>query len=379
MPTNCFRGLIRFSMVIGVACLISPLAQAQQPDAKISPTLFKAQEKRLDLAVKKGLAWLSKVQRPDGSFPGPAAGQPGISSLSGLAFMSAGHLPGSKPYGEQIERVVKYALSCERRPGFFNASRPGGIWQLDAPSHTGFYNQAIAGLMLAEVSGELTGKLSDEVVSAIKRSVEFTERKQLGTVLGRPEDEGGWRYPVPNPIDRFQSDLSITAWQATFLRSAENAGYEVNPEVITKAQRYVQGMYKANKRTFTYDHRRTTRAMAGAGIMAMAMLGQHDSKEAKSAAAWIKAHPFTRYGELVGSLDRFQYSVYYCTQGMYQLGGKHYREFFPQIVDLLVENQEPDGSWRAVGFEKPFGKSYATAMAILALTTYNELLPIHQR
>lgn len=366
-------------IAFGLVCwAYSPASAQRYPTEEVS-TLTEVQSQRLDIAVEKALAWLSKTQQRDGSFPALPPGQPGVSSLVTLAFLSAGHLPESKPYGDHVERAIKYTLSCERKPGFFTAARPAPVWQLDAPSHTGYYNQAITGLMLSEVSGELVGELSDDVVSAIERSVTFTESIQLRSVPGRPQDDGGWRYPVPHPTDRFKTDLSITAWQATFLRSAANAGFDVNSQMIASAQRYVRGMYKEDRKNFTYDHQRDTRGMAGAGIMAMAMLGQHDSAEANAAAEWIRDHPFVTYGERVGQLDRFQYSVYYCTQGMYHLGGDRFREFFPQVVDLLVANQEPDGSWTAVGFERPFGDTYATAMSVLALTTHYAMLPIHQR
>ncbi len=379
MPGRNFLDILAALMTCGLVCSTVSTASAQRYPSVEASTLTAAQSKRLDEAVERALAYLADAQQPDGSFPAPVSGQPGITSLATLAFLSAGHLPDSRPYGDQVERAVEYVLRCERKPGFFNAARPGAVWDIDTPSHTGYYNQAIAGLMLAEVSGEMRGKLGEEVVSAIERSVAFTESKQLRSLSRRPQDEGGWRYPVPNPQDAFVTDLSVTAWQATFLRSAANAGFDVSPETIALARKYVRRLYKPEKKTFTYDHRRESRGMSGAGIMAMAMLGQHNSMEAEAAAAWMKDHPFTGYGQRVGQLDRFQYSVYYCTQGMYHLGGQHFREFFPPMVNLLVANQQPDGSWLPGGFERKFGMPYATSMSVLALTTHYGMLPIHQR
>jgi hypothetical protein len=355
------------------------VAWAEPASSDRSSGLTTARSQRLDEAVERALQWLAGQQQRDGSFPAMPNGQPGVTSLAALAFLSAGHLPESEPYGSHLHRAIDYVLSCEREAGLLNAAKPGQRWEFDAPSHTGYYNHAIAGLMLSESSGQLQGQRSEKVVAAIERALGFTTKKQLLEIAGRPQDEGGWRYPVPHPTDSFKSDLSITAWQLTFLRSAANAGFDVKSGTIDAAEKYVKGLYKEKKKNFTYDHRRVTRGVTGAGIMAMAMLGQHGSKEALAAANWIKRHPFKSYGERVGQLDRFHYSVYYCTQGMYQIGGKDFREFFPHVVDLLVQNQRPDGSWPAVDYERRFGDAYVTAMSVLALTTHYGLLPIHQR
>ena len=57
---------------------------------------------KLEAAVAKGLRWLASRQNQDGSFGdqrqwGPSVA---ITSLSGLAFMSDGHLPGRGAYGD---------------------------------------------------------------------------------------------------------------------------------------------------------------------------------------------------------------------------------------------------------------------------------------
>lgn len=341
--------------------------------------LSQQQSKRLDQAVERGLQNLASLQQRDGSFPTLPTAQPGVTCLSTLALMSAGHLPDSKPYGEHLKKAIRFTLHCERENGLFTFVRPNRVWQLDAPSHIAYYNHAIAGLMLAEVSGQLEGKLSEEVYRAVEHAIEFTVAKQFKSVPKRPQDEGGWRYPVPCPQDDFVTDLSITAWQVTFLRSAKNAGFDVDEQTIQAAIKYVRGMYDQKRKTFTYDHRRTSRGMAGAGIMALAMLGEPITPEAEGAINWIAEHPFQNYGQHEGQLDRFQYSLYYCTQGMYHQGDEHFNRFFPRVANLLIENQHPDGSWPATRFELPFGNAYTTSMSVLALTTNYAMLPIHQR
>ena len=135
----------------------------------------------------------------------------------------------------------------------------------------------------------------------------------------------------------------------------------------------------------------------GSAIVSLALAGQHDSPQALAAGDWLLAHPFQYYGQTVSlgrsGFDRFFYSTYYCSQAAAQLGGRYWKGIFPPIADLLVKNQQPDGSFiapnpgfggggrgRGGGFgEGQFGPVYTTAMAVLSLTPAYQLLPVYQR
>jgi hypothetical protein len=66
---------------------------------------------------------------------------------------------------------------------------------------------------------------------------------------------------------------------------------------------------------------------------------------------------------------------------MYQLGGRHWRAFFPPVVKTLLANQQPSGAWAAEShhYDAQFGNAYTTALVVLSLGATNELLPIYQR
>ena len=121
--------------------------------------------------------------------------------------------------------------------------------------------------------------------------------------------------------------------------------------------------------------------MVGAGILSLAMAGQHDTRVAQRAGDWLLNYPFQRFGERVGSGDRFFYSTYYCSQAMAQLGGRHWREFFPRLVNVLLRSQQSSGEWppEPHGSDRMFGNTYTTAMAVLSLTPPLQLLPVYQR
>src|SRR4051812_35720016 len=99
--------------------------------------------------VEKGLAWLASQQGSDGSF-GRGGGGYGatsaITALSGLAFMSAGNLPGRGKYGENVKRAVEYVCKSAQESGLLCA---------DA-AHGAMYSHGFAALFLGEVYG-MTG------------------------------------------------------------------------------------------------------------------------------------------------------------------------------------------------------------------------------
>jgi hypothetical protein len=123
--------------------------------------------------------------------------------------------------------------------------------------------------------------------------------------------------------------------------------------------------------------------MAGAGILALAHAGFHDSREAKQSGDWVLTNGFDDYDVFDPSWrnDRYHYCLFNCCQGMYQLGGHHWKEFFPRAVRTLLANQRSDGSWPAEQYRRDgqFGNAYTTALAVLSLSAPNQFLPIFQR
>ena len=82
----------------------------------------------------------------------------------------------------------------------------------------------------------------------------------------------------------------------------------------------------------------------------------------------------------MGNNDAFLYSAFYCAHAMFQIGGRHWAEFYLVLTKTLLDNQRPDGSWPPeVGRGDIYGSAYATALAILTLSVPDQLLPIFQR
>jgi Prenyltransferase and squalene oxidase repeat len=338
--------------------------------------------RQVENSVDRALAWLASQQAADGSFPTLPQGQPGVTSLCVLAFLSRGHQPGVGLYGEPLNRAIDYVLACQLPDGLLSKQVPGPAYVNHQASHTSVYDHAISGLMLGEVYGQVSGQRARNVKEAIQRALQFTRAMQVQPKS--PADRGGWRYVRPDPPS--DSDLSITAWQLMFLRSAKNAEFSVPQEYVDEAMAYVRRCWDRQSGGFNYALAggvgfAESRGMVGAGIVSLAMGGDHQSPMARAAGDWLLAHPYLRFGERIGPYDKFFYSTYYCSQAAAQLGGRYWEKFFPPMVEALLGAQRPDGSWppEPGGSIAVFGNAFTTAMAVLSLTPPYQLLPVYQR
>jgi hypothetical protein len=116
------------------------------------------------------------------------------------------------------------------------------------------------------------------------------------------------------------------------------------------------------------------------GMLAMQYHGRRDDPRVRKAADWIVDHPIPPQG----SLPSVYHTWYLSSQAMAQVGGEHWKNFYPRLVRTLMSHQSPDGHWRldrwiGWGNETKLGPAYYTAVAVLCLTLPDQLLPIHQR
>src|SRR6185503_2734576 len=76
-------------------------ARPRQGSSQTDPrkVLTEEQWRQVNRSVEQALAWLSTQQEDDGSFPTLSSGQPAVTSLVVLAYLSYGHLPDKGKYG----------------------------------------------------------------------------------------------------------------------------------------------------------------------------------------------------------------------------------------------------------------------------------------
>ena len=137
------RGLIAAAAFIGWQSgeLRAESISASTVEAKTEPTpigsidhkidtpadVLSAEEwERVDSAVERALEWLSTRQRPDGSFDTLDTGQPAVTNLCMMAYLSHGHVPGHGRYGALLDRATQYVLACQKRNGLVALIAPEG-------------------------------------------------------------------------------------------------------------------------------------------------------------------------------------------------------------------------------------------------------------
>ncbi|MBC8001980.1 MAG: squalene--hopene cyclase, partial [Opitutaceae bacterium] len=94
----------------------------------------------LDRIYVRGLSFLTKTQRPDGSWANPAYGsEPAVVGLSVAAMLAHGDDPNTGPYAEPIRRGLNYILSqVNKETGYIGRT---------------MYNHGFGTLALAEAYG----------------------------------------------------------------------------------------------------------------------------------------------------------------------------------------------------------------------------------
>ena len=380
--------------VILLATILSAntlLAQTKPAPRQVlsGKVLTQNQWKQVDESSKRGLEWLSKQQQADGSFKTPDDAQPGVTSFCVMAFLAQGESPDGQ-YEQQLTKAVDYIIEQQKPNGLIATRAPSGVPIPRGGAYTvsrnSAYNHAISALALSEIYGQCSLEQSKRVASVIEKAIVATLEMQQWQGK-QTSDIGGWRYLGKSGVN--DSDLSVTGWQLMFLRSARNAGFDVPKESIDAAVKYVENCFLKDKRYrahayLTGNPKGISIAMAGAGVLAMAHAGKHNSQQALDSGDWVLKHQFSNfdprrpaYGG--GRRSRYLYGCVICSQAMFQLGGKYWEQYFPTMVKVMLGKQQNNGSWPPEKSERQYGQCYSTSLCILSLSVPNQMLPIFQR
>jgi hypothetical protein len=309
-------------------------------------------------AVEKGLARLASRQAPDGSWGGKGDGfgaTSGITALAGLAFMSAGNLPGRGQYGAQVRSAVDYILSVSQESGLLAGDQP----------HAVMYSHGFATLFLAEVYG-MTG--DDRVKDRLQKAVRLIERTQ--------NREGGWRYmPVP-----YDADVSVTISQVMALRAARDAGIKVEKTVIDRAIEYVRKCQNSDG-GFSYmlvqggraDGSGSAFPRSAAGVATLYYAGIFEGDDLKRGLEYVRRfRPNSPQANAGAAMGHYFYGHYYAVQSMFLAGGEYWAEWYPAIRDELIGRQDAvTGAWTG-----EINEDYCTAVALIVLQMPNRYLPV---
>lgn len=321
-------------------------------------------------AIDRGLAYLAREQHVDGSYgTNRHRGNVAITSLAGLAFMSAGSQPGRGPYGRNVTQALQFVLNQEQRT-YQGRAAPGFLYRRTRAPHGPMYGHGFGTLFLAEAYGMVHDReLRTQLHGSLRRAVELIIRTQ--------NHEGGWRY---RPVVR-DADISVTICQIMALRAARNAGIAVPRKVAEKCIQYVkdcQDIHRDGGFRYMRHGGPTGFARTAAGVVALNSAGVYEGKAVEKGLDYLMNY---RPGQNIGRGIRndrqlhYYYGHYYAAQAMWIAGGRYWRVWFPAIRNELLRLQRADHSW----FAARICPHYCTAMALIILQIPNNYLPIFQR
>jgi hypothetical protein len=339
--------------------------------------------RRVNAATARSLDYLEKKQIKEGPSAGAwRADNNAMNALAILAFLSGGHVPGRGKYGDTVEgNVVKPGvLTLAKKFILSTSSKTRGREGYLAIGGGRMYEHGLTTLALAEMYGM---DPDPELEAALRAAVNLILRSQGNQPIAvkpgeKPRSLGGWNYE-PNAVN---GDLSVSVMQIVALRAASNAEIPVPEEAIQKAIEYVR--QKANPGGPGYGYAGPgagTVQTSAAGVLSLQLLGAYNDPQIPRTLDWLLAGVKPTWkGSGAGY---FYYFHYYAMQAFYQHGGKQWNEWHPGVREMLLKNQNKDGSWDAPdGAEltiDPTTKTYTTALATLVLNVYQHFLPAYQR
>jgi hypothetical protein len=309
-------------------------------------------------AVRAGLEWLARNQRPDGSWTGPTVRADdgtegtyavGLTGLAVLAFLAEGHTPKSGEFTRNVQKGLEFLMAEQRLSG-----------RVGKDSGNYMYNHAIASLALVEAS---LMTRDESLSTAAASAVSYTIQGQNET--------GGWGY-VARSID---NDTSVSGWQILLLRLAKLGG---NAGVITSlVQAYgrLQAMTDSEGKVgyrgrlqFPNGHH----ALTAVGMLSHQMATHTPDPEVLTRQAGVLLERSPILGlEPAHFMMNDLYFAYFGTLAMHQRGGADWERWFSPLRDRLLRTQTPEGAWPA-NFDRWWaygGQVYTTAISILILET----------
>ena len=140
------------------------------------------------------------------------------------------------------------------------------------------------------------------------------------------------------------SEISFGAWAigGGWGRVDDNESLAALHRAIDLGVKYITGL-RAGDGGFGYNAPGSPGlARTGTALLCLELCGKHGDKATIGAGEWVLKH---LPGKVGGGY--FYYALYYCSQGMFQLGGKYWELWARNMSELMLNYQAKDGSWPA--------------------------------
>ncbi|PCJ56231.1 MAG: hypothetical protein COA79_19455 [Planctomycetota bacterium] len=365
---------------------------------KYKALLHNGGSKKTEMAVSAGIDWLIRHQEKDGHWNtlkyctkktfNSNNWDLGVSALALLAILGAGNTDRKGKYKKNVRMSLDWIRKNQDDNGCYATSKTGqyGYWTM--------YNHAICTMAMAEAIGMNCDK---KYKSSLNQAIKFISRYR--------NKKGLWGYL---PSDR-RYDSSIIGWITMALKASQLADIYVPKVHFSNIRRHCFNSPKHVKRisklspfdpTLNYTDLqphagRRGPAMTGIGMLLLMYTGTKQNstrlftgaeKLLTATPEWIK-NTNKGFAKLSSSYSgtRFnnEYTWYYGTIVMFQMGGKYWKTWNRKMQEALLPNQSTgslkdgslediSGSWPTLshGFGSNAGRVYMTAIACLNLEVY---------
>ncbi len=317
-------------------------------------------------AVMRGLKWLVRQQRPNGSWSlaGPYPDGAGFensvaaTAMAMIAVQGAGHTHRQGKFQPQMESGLSVLLTSQDDEGnFFHESR----------ANDALYSQGLATIAVCELYAMTRDpSLLEPATRAVRYCIDVQDH------------EGGWRY-----IPRAGSDTSVTGWIVMALQSARMAGLHAPNDSLYKVDRFLDSVASHDGSRYSYrPNMPPTEAMTAEALLCRQYLGWHrDDRRLKRGVAFL-----TESDNLPSWQNRNIYYWYYATQVLHHVEGTAWQRWNGILRDMLVRHQvtngTQDGSWHPMAPEPDRwgfhgGRLFVTCLTLCTLEVYYRHLPLY--
>jgi hypothetical protein len=343
--------------------------------------------------VTEGLQWLARHQDEDGRWDadeydrhcegeacrgaGGSLHDVGLTGLALLAFLGDGHHP---------NRATKYQ----------HVVRRGLRWLVDQMEEGGADDGLIGGrkgkaFLYDHALGALA--LCDAYAISLQETLREPAQRAVNFVLRARNPYKAWRYEAP---PNGENDSSITGWMVFVLKTAHDAGLDIDKEAFTGALALFDELSdlstgrcgytlrgeapartEQNRERFPAQHSESLTAVA---LLCRIFLGQRPDEHPilEAHADLLAARPPLWTED--GATHDFYY-WYYATFALFQMGGERWARWNEKLKLALLRSQRRDahaaGSWDPLDpWGADGGRIYSTAMAVLCLEVYYRYAPV---
>lgn len=334
-------------------------------------------------AVNHGLRWLKEHQDEDGKWDADGFSKhcggvacsgearslhdTGLTGLALLAFLGDGHHPNRRtPYQRTVRDGVNWLVDqmMEGHDDGLIGSRNG---------HAFMYDHALATLALCEA-----------YLLSQQANLRAPAQRAVNFILRARNPYKAWRYEAP---PNGENDSSITGWMVRVLKTAEDAGLDIDREAFAGATSLFDELTDTGTGRCGYIARgeppaRPTGkgdkfpAQLSESLTAVALVSRICMGETPRKQPMLEAHAdlmLTKppvWMENGGSNDLYYW--HYGTFAMFQMGGKYWEKWGHALREAVIPNQRHDGhytgSWDPSGpWGEDGGRIYSTAMCVLSL------------